>query len=305
MDSAEANSTNEHKKTALEAAINEDAVQDVTTTYGNNPQLDKRISKSSSTSSSSTSQSSSSEDDGDFFQLELGKPMPGDHALLLQQDCNLVTPGPTQSPPPQTMSRTDGPPDPNRIPSSVFTRTKSTTPMEWSVASNESLFSIHLGNNSFSRDHVLLLKSGDLTNFYVGNLDSSSPFSTPVGMDSSHALEQHENVAQAANAEAMKDVLRAAADEHSSTGKPPVELPPLGNSLSRNSDSSVQSFRSFAFPILTGEGRNASMKAVETEQPEKQTTGTPKGATSAATAPPPVSPATQSKWFTDDLRTWI
>merc|ERR1711964_875598 len=59
-----------------------------------------------------------------------------------------------------------------RIPSSVFARSKSTTPMEWSVASNESLFSIHVGNNSFSRDHIFLMgrsgelgKSGELINF--------------------------------------------------------------------------------------------------------------------------------------------
>ncbi|URE38354.1 hypothetical protein MUK42_17810 [Musa troglodytarum] len=45
--------------------------------------------------------------------------------------------------------------DPDRIPSSVFTRTKSTTQKEWSVASNESLFSIHVGNSSLSRDHVI------------------------------------------------------------------------------------------------------------------------------------------------------
>ncbi|GAV65681.1 hypothetical protein CFOL_v3_09195 [Cephalotus follicularis] len=43
--------------------------------------------------------------------------------------------------------------DPNRIPTSVFGG-KPTTSMEWSVASNESLFSIHMGNCSFSRDHV-------------------------------------------------------------------------------------------------------------------------------------------------------
>jgi len=39
---------------------------------------------------------------------------------------------------------------PYRIPSHVFARTTSTAPVEWSIVSNESLFSIHIGNNSFT-----------------------------------------------------------------------------------------------------------------------------------------------------------
>ncbi|PIN16746.1 hypothetical protein CDL12_10591 [Handroanthus impetiginosus] len=72
---------------------------------------------------------------------------------------------PTQAPTIQVMGRTGGF-DPNRIPASIFSK-PSTTPMEWSVASNDSLFSIHLGNSSFSRDQVSsmgvdLHKSGEL-----------------------------------------------------------------------------------------------------------------------------------------------
>ncbi|KAK1281494.1 hypothetical protein QJS10_CPB22g00383 [Acorus calamus] len=59
-----------------------------------------------------------------------------------------------QTPPVPVTVRYDVP-DPNRIPASVFAR--STNQVEWSVASNESLFSIHLGNSSFSRDRVFLL----------------------------------------------------------------------------------------------------------------------------------------------------
>ncbi|XVE68301.1 hypothetical protein DITRI_Ditri09bG0056500 [Diplodiscus trichospermus] len=51
---------------------------------------------------------------------------------------------------------------PNRIPSSIFG--KPATPMDWSTASNESLFSIHVGNGSFSKDQFFMLyKSGELT----------------------------------------------------------------------------------------------------------------------------------------------
>ncbi|KAL7132695.1 hypothetical protein ABFS83_12G091500 [Erythranthe nasuta] len=71
---------------------------------------------------------------------------------------------PTLSPMVQVMER-PGDYDPNRIPSSIFSRPS--TPTEWSVASNDSLFSIHIGNNSFSRDHVSrigvdLYRSGEL-----------------------------------------------------------------------------------------------------------------------------------------------
>lgn len=79
---------------------------------------------------------------------------------------------PTRLPIIQVMER-PGDFDPNRIPSSIFSRPS--TPTEWSVASNDSLFSIHIGNNSFSRDHVSridvdvhksgeLPKSGELSN---------------------------------------------------------------------------------------------------------------------------------------------
>lgn len=52
---------------------------------------------------------------------------------------------------------------PNRIPSSIFSG-KPATPVDWSTASNESLFSINVGNSSFSKDQFFMLyKSGELT----------------------------------------------------------------------------------------------------------------------------------------------
>ncbi|KAL2243018.1 UNVERIFIED_CONTAM: hypothetical protein Sindi_0419800 [Sesamum indicum] len=64
----------------------------------------------------------------------------------------------TEAPPSQEMER---PAAPYRIPSSVFARKDSSTPMEWSVASNDSLFSIHTGNMSFTNDQYCL-RSGEL-----------------------------------------------------------------------------------------------------------------------------------------------
>ncbi|OWM65229.1 hypothetical protein CDL15_Pgr008819 [Punica granatum] len=70
-----------------------------------------------------------------------------------------------QCPQVQVMQRTSdldsGSPSPYRIPSSVFART-TTTAQEWSVTSNESLFSIHTGNMSFTKDMYWMYKSGEL-----------------------------------------------------------------------------------------------------------------------------------------------
>ncbi|KAF2325452.1 hypothetical protein GH714_028790 [Hevea brasiliensis] len=59
-----------------------------------------------------------------------------------------------QSPPTQVMERSRGGGagyDPLRIPSAIFETNKTTSPVDWSIASNDSLFSLQLGN-SFSRE---------------------------------------------------------------------------------------------------------------------------------------------------------
>ncbi|KAE9612616.1 hypothetical protein Lalb_Chr06g0174951 [Lupinus albus] len=93
----------------------------------------------------------------------------------------------TQSPPMQTMSPSGY--DPNRIPCSIFSSPK---PMEWSVQSNESLFSIHIGNTSFSRDHVFAFnKSGELplTNDSIG---MPPPMTLPTVQELAHDDQQME-----------------------------------------------------------------------------------------------------------------
>ncbi|CAL9111444.1 unnamed protein product [Musa acuminata var. zebrina] len=156
---------------------------------------------------------------------------------------------PRQSPPVQVMEKSD-PADPNRIPSSIFERSKSTTPMEWSVASNESLFSIHVGNSSFSKENV----------------------ASPMASYSVHA----ESGALQAAAEA------ANAEEHAHKERRRAEQAALPPSLSRSSA------ESFAFPILTGERKSGSFKGEPGHplQPDKAEqlplqTGTPKEAPAA------------------------
>ncbi|CAD5177315.1 uncharacterized protein LOC135640990 [Musa acuminata AAA Group] len=255
------------------------------------PAIKPKTVKERSCSNSSSSSTSSEEE---FFQLdasELGKPMAVVHEMQrndLQPSLRVEntqveaglgsSKGPTeisfssydsngspgsdnsgnagtkQSPPVQSMYRSDVP-DPNRIPSSVFARTKSTTPMEWSVASNESLFSIHMG------------KSGDLTGLYGSQLDGYPPISpmadiTPTKRRAGPGLQQTVEYG-AANDEAMKDdVLKTTIEENAENDKSrATDGIRHSDSTSQFSDGgSVNSYRSFAFPILTAEGRNGSVK---------------------------------------------
>ncbi|XP_072985347.1 uncharacterized protein [Typha latifolia] len=165
---------------------------------------------------------------------------------------NFASLGVKQSPPIQLVGVSDYTcPDPNRIPASVFARSKSTKPMEWSVQSNESLFSIHIG------------RSGDLTGFYSSQFDF-----TPISPIPGHAATKDLGlgsdlkqpvVIEAENTEATKDDLRTDVDDYAAEGPTNFDVSQCDN-ISEPSDSSLVSYRSFAFPILTREGRNMSMK---------------------------------------------
>uniref|UniRef100_A0ACD5UM17 Uncharacterized protein n=1 Tax=Avena sativa TaxID=4498 RepID=A0ACD5UM17_AVESA len=112
------------------------------------------------------------EEDDDFFQLE---------GPILSSHFSLDAPADQSAP----MSR-DECPDPKRIPSSVFQKSKSTTLTDWSVTSNECLFSISVGNTSFSKDHLFLYgKSGEMGNpndplAPLPPLPKHSPGSSPI-----------------------------------------------------------------------------------------------------------------------------
>ncbi|WOL14033.1 hypothetical protein Cni_G22813 [Canna indica] len=273
------------------------------------PEIDPR--SVDKTSCSRSSSSSISSDEEDYFQIdtsELGKsaivsaevpgnnfqpPFDAENAQLetgnkpeirtpLSSDDSYSNPGsndfPTaganQSPPIQSMNRTDFP-DPNRIPSYVFARTKSSTPMEWSVASNESLFSIHMG------------KSGDLTGLYSVNQFDGYP---PMSPNTSPGLQQ---IVEAPNSE------EAIAEEHAEKGKPPkVDAICHSDSTSHLSDAgSVNSFRSFAFPILTPEGRNKSCRGESVHQPIRKEQPLPQAEPEKTEPPKAESAAKQKSWL--------
>jgi hypothetical protein len=199
-------------------------------------------------SSSSSSNSSENLDEDDFFQIEgptLGSTLSfADNAAISdirKQSSSSSHPSshastdPKQSPPVQAMSRApDECPDPKRIPSSVFRRSKSKSPTDWSVTSNESLFSINVGNASFSKDHFFLYgKSGELGN----PNDPLAPLPPLPRLSPSSSPMKSEVATVQADAK-VKPATRVGGDGDDNTD--------YNNSLSHRSDASTTSF---AFPM--------------------------------------------------------
>ncbi|XP_022775890.1 uncharacterized protein DDB_G0271670 [Durio zibethinus] len=164
----------------------------------------------------------------------------------------------TQSPPIQVMDRL-GEFDPYRIPSAVFARSKVTTPMDWSIASNESLFSIQVGNNSFSRDHFPKLKSGEL--FKSGEFMGLSP--SPVAL----AVDANKKFVNIDKREATVVSDDAVKDKTGTTTEEPIEEKPThpvvswnSSTISNHSDDSGTSGRSFAFPVRKKKNKKKKKK---------------------------------------------
>ncbi|XP_059642243.1 uncharacterized protein LOC132284177 isoform X2 [Cornus florida] len=189
-----------------------------------------------------------------------------------------------------------------RIPSSVFARTKSTTPMEWSVASNESLFSIHMGNMSFSRD-PMFLRSGELgmsgETFPSGQFFSIPPNSPPIDETTNNGKRS-----EAAAVGTMKEVIREGSEDQSR------KKSPLAPSISHRSDESSASVKSFAFPILAGDiDKGVSVKmggsvrvAPEPPHSRQQQPPSPKPQPQPKPEPEPTNSSTtpdkpKTKWF--------
>lgn len=161
-----------------------------------------------------------------------------------------------ESPPRQVMERDEevieG--DPNRIPAHVFDRTKSSAP-EWSVCSNESLFSIHMGAMSFTREQMNWLgKSGELglMGEHEHDIDftSNEPPSSQVNAKN----------AEAAAADPMRDVIVeetiTTSKNNNSPSPPTTSIPETSTSTFKMptrpttpSRHSTDSMKSFAFPM--------------------------------------------------------
>lgn len=187
---------------------------------------------------------------------DLGEKSPYDLSSQVSHYNNVSTSqtaSPIQSPPIQVMEKTGGY-DPHRIPDSVFGRSSSAA-MDWSVASNESLFSLHLGNNSFSREQFLMMsgelyKSGELSKPDETGKSGRPPL-FPVGkvqkeeaMDSDKSPEQ----TKAAD-ETMEDSSELDTSDKLEEKELEVEVNRHSSMISRPSDASGTSTQSFAFPM--------------------------------------------------------
>ncbi|KAG6720868.1 hypothetical protein I3842_03G084300 [Carya illinoinensis] len=163
--------------------------------------------------------------------------------------------------------------DPNRIPSSIFT-TRPTTAMDWSTASNESLFSIHIGNSSFSREHFIMLnRSGELprTDELTG-LPTTLPSVSETGEDKS----------ETANAEKDAEVIQGSGQSGNGAwwGSSPNNMKEktspkdVGarnyNATSYRSDESSHSAHSFNFPLLAGDSGLSSPATLDMEKQHLQ-----------------------------------
>lgn len=146
----------------------------------------------------------------------------------------------TQPPASQEMERS---PSGYRIPASVFERNKSSTPGDWSVASNESLFSIHVGNMSFTNDHYMW-RSGELGPPPAAASASTSTeqmfcYSGQSSVGGANDMRSRElGIAEATMLEVIKE----------SEGRPQPKLTPEARNARRSAGSN-QSNMSFAFSM--------------------------------------------------------
>ncbi|CAN0857797.1 hypothetical protein LINGRAHAP2_LOCUS6927 [Linum grandiflorum] len=175
--------------------------------------------------------------------------------------------------------------DPNRIPSGVFT-SKSGKGIDWSTTSNESLFSIYMGNNnSFSKEQIAMMnKSGELPILTDEELSSNVPPApaTPTRqppLPPSPVASVRRNIPNPP----LNDTVNNNNNNNNVVAVRPPPSEPAATGLNRNSTASsstttnrnsTSSTNSFQFPVLQQEqsGRT-STRIVEAEQnklPEKK-----------------------------------
>lgn len=126
--------------------------------------------------------------------------------------------------------------EPDRIPPSVFAPTI-TSKQEWSTQSNESLFSIHIADQSFSK----MYRSGELSNFDFTTSYTNSNDNKIILTDAGNK-EVNNPVAETAPKTTYRDGLINVPKLD-----PPQQIP-ISPTKSYRSDTSNNSAASFAFP---------------------------------------------------------
>ncbi|WOH09781.1 hypothetical protein DCAR_0729240 [Daucus carota subsp. sativus] len=228
------------------------------------------------------------------------KSTPGDWSMMSlsprstysQTDFSAYNSSPSLPPQPQGAGKPPEYPgfDPNRIPSSVFATSKPASGVEWSVASNDSLFSIQMGNMSFTRDHLNWMKSGELkspdseftnnpsnlppitenSSYNFHNLEVVNEHELDDGRNSTSSTQANETNKEthtSAERTRISDRASNASDGH---GMHPALEPPTPARVSQQSDNSRISNSSFAFPVLGGEtpAKNPTQNPEPQKKPE-------------------------------------
>ncbi|CAH2045587.1 unnamed protein product, partial [Thlaspi arvense] len=211
--------------------------------------------------------------DGEHIRIHSEENGDGDHTRIHSEENG------DDSPPVQVMDRDDNNNedpqginyDPNRIPLSVFERSKSNIQAEWSCTSNESLFSLHLGRNSFTVD---MMKSGEL--YKSGELLAYSPalpMPPPPGPGGESNLVESKVVDDDSDEEVVvvlgethREKEEDKRDSHEKEQHPAVSW--KTPTTSYRSNRSSNSAHSFTFPILAGAASESGKK--ETEEQKKQ-----------------------------------
>ncbi|KAG6396118.1 hypothetical protein SASPL_142258 [Salvia splendens] len=237
----------------------------------------RHLTPSSSASSSSSSSSSSScaslEHDvpiaksKSYGDLQLGQAsvsMPNCPPQTPEWSMSSVSPivgpeghlSPTTSPPVQTMGHPSDY-DPARIPASVFS-SKPVNASDWSVASTDSLFSIHGGNTSFAKDQFrseelarLEESSNGQSSLYASEAKPNEICSLPISLPPLMEVPSHEEGS-------VKSSNVSSLEKEDSITSGTMK----GGRLSNESGTSS------AFPALDSEGGRASSLEKVEEKPE-------------------------------------
>ncbi|GLT25194.1 hypothetical protein SLA2020_003390 [Shorea laevis] len=254
------------------------AHQEATFGEGKHVTSNKKLSSSSLSSSSSSSSKN-------HFELDVkqaSNSIPG--AVSKQPDDGSAI----QHPPTQVMERlgessplSSGPS--YRIPSHIF-ESNTNAPTEWSAASNESLFSIHMGNMSFTGDQLTYsYKSGELSvpgdsySSPLKDVSNQSPQPKPTEISSKSS-----NLNGGSTTSFVKDKEEDDRRQAEFCLKDSYNI----GSSSQHSDTSV---KSFAFPILAGGDSSGSVRPGLKHQQSQPST-------------PKVATVTQSKPATPNLQ---
>ncbi|KAL8261233.1 hypothetical protein R6Q59_025282 [Mikania micrantha] len=169
-----------------------------------------------------------------------------------------------ESPPVQTMERVSPTSQKYRIPSSVFSRKESNID-GWGMASNESLFSIHMGGMSFRNQDSMSWRPGELDFGY-----GIEPSLVEVGMipelDETCESDASENLDEAdidqdfvegryhklGEEDKIQSLSEISNNHGSRIADEPMNLNSQGEPGNKSAVENVGRGSSFAFPILTG-----------------------------------------------------